>query len=32
MKKYDDRGKPVRIEKNGKVTADLNPVDEITGH
>lgn len=32
MKKYDDRGTPVRIEKKGKVAADLNPVDEITGH
>jgi hypothetical protein len=28
MKKYDDRGTPVRVEKDGHVTADLKLVDE----
>jgi len=31
MKKFDDRGTPVRIVKDGKVVADLKLVDEMTG-
>jgi hypothetical protein len=32
MKKFNDRGIPVRVEKDGKVVADLKLVDDITGH
>jgi hypothetical protein len=32
MKKVDDRGTPVQIEKDGKVVADLKLVDGVTGH
>ena len=32
MKKYDGLGTPVRIEKDGKVAADLNLVEEMAGH
>jgi hypothetical protein len=32
MKKFDDRGTPVRIDKDGKAVVDLKLVDEIAGH
>jgi hypothetical protein len=32
MKPFDPRGTPVRVEKEGKVSIDLNLVDEIPGN
>jgi hypothetical protein len=32
MKKFDDHGTPVRIDKDGKVVVDLKLVDEMTGN
>jgi hypothetical protein len=32
MKKFNDRGTPVLVEKDSKVVADLKLVDDIKGH